>query len=122
MGRGFLQLILASNRRKNRIPFVIMTTQTILEVITFFPYLSVVNDGLQQKKLMMAQDYHPGTLIGMSVQHLLEVWKTLISKSPLTHFSKAMAPYMLFKNRPCQLQVSDTVPRSCHRWRSGRKW
>lgn len=63
----FPNLILESNQGKIESFLVNMTTATIFEAIIFFYRLSVLNGGLQKRKVTVPQAYHVGTLIWLCV-------------------------------------------------------
>lgn len=86
------------NWRKTEISHVNMTTATIFAVIIFFHCWSVYDDGLQNKTLTVPQDYRAGPLIDICVQHLINVWKELFTKTRFVDVSERMAPDVLFDN------------------------
>lgn len=105
---GFLQHILELNRKKTGSPFLNMTTPVIFEAIIFFQRLSVFNDGLHKRTLILSQDDHTGKWIGFHALRLHKEWKQLFRKSPFTKFSKAMVSDMHLDLSICELQVFST--------------
>lgn len=104
----FLQLILGSNRRRKVSPFVKMFNPTAFEVIIFHHCLFVFIEAMQKKKLKVPQNFRLGTLIGFCAQHVIKVWKDLLTKSLFTKFSKNIASYMIFDKSLWQFKVLAT--------------
>lgn len=71
-----------------------MTTPIIFEAIIFFYCLSLFNACLQRDRLTVSQKNRTATLVDFYVQDLVITWNELLSKSPFTDFSKALARYM----------------------------
>lgn len=90
--RRFTQLILELNRRKTESSFVDMATPTIFEVSSSSHSFSLFNDGLQNKKPTVPQDYRAGTLVGFCAQHMLEAWKETFSRSQFTKLLNSWLP------------------------------
>lgn len=87
-GGRFLWLISESNPGKIETLSVNMTSPTILEVIITFHCLSVFNNGVQNERLNVRQNYRAAALVDFFVEHLSKAWKELMTESQFTEFSK----------------------------------